>query len=363
MGVYRIGIDVGGTNTDAVILDEEFNVIAETKSPTTKDVSEGIYTAMREVITESNIPRDEIKYAMLGTTHCTNAIVERKRLNDIAIIRIGAPATLAVKPLIGVPDDFRAILEKHVYIIEGGHEFDGREITHLNEEKLYEIAQEIKEKVDSIAITSVFSPVSKKHEERASEIMKEVLGEDISVSLSSEIGSMGLLERENATILNAAVVNVAETTVYGFVNALKEEKINATVFLGQNDGTLMSAEYALKYPILTVACGPTNSLRGASYLTGHSDAIVVDVGGTTMDIGVLVNAFPRESSIAVDIGGARTNFRMPDLYSIGLGGGTIIRINDDNSFTIGPDSVGYRLTEEALVFGGDILTLQMSLWL
>lgn len=357
MSIYRIGIDVGGTNTDAVVLDEKFNVIAETKSPTTADVSSGIYRALEEVIATSKIPVGEIKYAMLGTTHCTNAIVERKRLNSIAIIRLGAPATLAVKPLIGVPDDLRERLGRYVYIVQGGHEFDGREIMPLDETELYKIAHEVKGHVDSVAITSVFSPVSKDHEQRAAEIMREVIGEDISVSLSCEIGSVGLLERENATILNASVVNVAKTTINGFINALKEEGIHdALVFLGQNDGTLMSVDYALKYPIFTVACGPTNSLRGASYLSGHDNAIVVDVGGTTTDVGVLVNSFPRESSLAVEIGGARTNFRMPDLVSVGLGGGTIIRIKDDGAFTIGPDSVGYSLTEKAIVFGGDTLT-------
>ncbi|WP_027414744.1 hydantoinase/oxoprolinase N-terminal domain-containing protein [Aneurinibacillus terranovensis] len=353
---YRIGIDVGGTHTDAVLLDSEYRVIAKTKSATTEDVSSGIYKAMREVIAKSGVPRSQIHYATLGTTHCTNALVERKRLNQIASIRIGAPATLAVKPLVGVPDDLRRHLGKYTYIVRGGHEYDGSEIAKLDEDDLYRIAHEIKGNVDSVAVTSVFSPVSKQHELRAAEILHEVLGSEIPVSLSHEIGSVGLLERENATILNSAVVNVAKTTAEGFVNALKEEGINAKVFFGQNDGTLMNVEYAIKYPILTIACGPTNSIRGASYLTGLSDALVVDVGGTTTDIGVLINSFPRESSLAVEIGGARTNFRMPDLVSIGLGGGTIVRIQEDGSFTVGPDSVGYRLPEKGLVFGGDTLT-------
>lgn len=257
---------------------------------------------------------------MLGTTHCTNAIVERKGLNEIAVVRIGAPATLAVKPLTGVPEDLRDVLGKYVYLVRGGHEFDGREIVHLDEAHLYKIAEEIKGKVSSVAITSVFSPVSREHEERARDIFTEVLGSEIAISLSSEIGSVGLLERENATILNASVVNVAKTTAQGFIQALKNEEIEANVFFGQNDGTLMSIDYAVTYPIFTVACGPTNSLRGASYLADLKDAIVVDVGGTTSDVGILVNSFPRESSLAVEIGGARTNFRMPDLVSIGLGG-------------------------------------------
>ncbi|MBD7936418.1 hydantoinase/oxoprolinase family protein [Cytobacillus sp. Sa5YUA1] len=356
MATYRIGIDVGGTHTDAVLLNDKNEVISETKASTTEDVATGIYHAMHKIVSHANVPKENIKYAMLGTTHCTNAIVERKRLNQVAVVRIGAPATLAVKPLIGVPNDLRELLGEHVFLVRGGHEFDGREIVDLDENHLYEIANELKEKVDSIAITSVFSPVSKAHEERAAEIFQEVLGDSIALSLSSEIGSVGLLERENATILNASVINVAKMAAEGFIDALKNEGIQAKVFFGQNDGTLMSVKYAMKYPIFTVACGPTNSLRGASYLSELSDAIVVDVGGTTSDVGVLVQSFPRESSLAVEIGGARTNFRMPDLVSIGLGGGTIIKIEDEHSFTIGPESVGYRLPEKGLVFGGDTLT-------
>lgn len=356
MTSYRIGIDVGGTHTDAVILDDAYNVVAETKATTSEDVSSGIYNAMREVVKLSRIPVDQINYAMLGTTHCTNAIVERKRLNKIAVIRVGAPATLAIKPLVGVPEDLKSIIGKHTYLVRGGHEFDGREITDLDEEDIYRIAHEVKGEVDSVAITSVFSPVSNAHEIRTSEIMKEVLGDHVALSLSSEIGSVGLLERENATILNASIVDVARTTANGFVNALKKEGINAKVFFGQNDGTLMSIEYTVKYPILTIACGPTNSLRGASYLTNKSDSLVIDVGGTTTDIGVLINSFPRQSSLSVEIGGVRTNFRMPDIMSVGLGGGTVIHKRNDGTFKIGPDSVGHFLSEKALIFGGDTMT-------
>ena len=115
---------------------------------------------------------------------------------------------------------------------------------------------------------------------------------------------MGLIERENATILNAALWQVAERFTEGFAKSLRDEGIvNADVYLSQNDGTLMTMEHARRYPILTVACGPTNSIRGASYLSSLKDAIVVDVGGTTTDLGVIQNGFPRESSVAVTIGG------------------------------------------------------------
>ena len=211
--------------------------------------------------------------------------------------------------------------------------------------------------VKSIAISCVFSTVRNDHELEAAKLCREVMGEDVHISVSSEIGSMGLIERENATILNAALWQVAERFTEGFAKSLRDEGIiNADVYLSQNDGTLMTMEHARRYPILTVACGPTNSIRGASYLSQLKDAIVVDVGGTTTDLGVIQNGFPRESSVAVTIGGVRTNFRMPDVISIGLGGGSIVRVRDDGSVTVGPDSVGYEITKKALVFGGDTMT-------
>lgn len=353
---YRLGIDVGGTNTDGVLLDRNMKVIHSLKTPTTEDVETGIYNTIHQLVEEAKVNVENIEFAMLGTTQCTNAIVERKKLNRVATIRIGAPAATAIKPLAGVPEDLKAILGGHTYMVEGGHEYNGDEINTLNEDKIRSIAKEIQGKVDSIALTSIFSPVDQTHETKAEEILREVLGNDISISLSSEVGSIGLLERENATILNASIINVAKTTAEGFEKALQHNGIHAKVFFCQNDGTLMSKEYTLKYPILTVACGPTNSLRGASFLSDNKDAIIVDVGGTTSDIGVLVKGFPRQSSLAVELGGVRTNFRMPDINSIGLGGGTIIRVAEDNTFTIGPDSVGHRLLNEALVFGGSTLT-------
>ncbi|MEE8590807.1 MAG: hydantoinase/oxoprolinase family protein, partial [Spirochaetia bacterium] len=131
--------------------------------------------------------------------------------------------------------------------------------------------------------------------------------------------------------------------------------VKADLFVTQNDGTLMAVDYARKYPVFTIASGPTNSLRGAAFLSGMSDALVVDVGGTTTDVGILKQGFPRESTTAMEIGGVRTNFRMPDLIAIGLGGGSLVR-REDETYRVGPDSVGYRITEDALIFGGKTLT-------
>jgi len=348
----RIGVDVGGTNTDAVLMDGT-TVVSSTKTPTTANVSAGIAKALRTVLEDSGIDRGKIDGVMIGTTHFTNAVVERKHLTPTACIRLGLPATVCLPPMVDWPDDLREIVGGNAHLAHGGHEFDGREISAYQPDEVRAIAEKIRDAgLDAIAISSVFSPVNATFEEQSAEIVRSVIP-GANITLSSEIGRIGLLERENAAIMNSCLRQLAARTVDGFKAALDELQITAPFYISQNDGTLMNADFAKEYPVLTFASGPTNSMRGAAFLSGLRDAIVVDVGGTTTDIGVLQHGFPRVAALAVDIGGVRTNFRMPDTYSIGLGGGSLIA---SNPLKVGPRSVGYELTEKALVFGGDVLT-------
>lgn len=355
--MYRIGIDVGGTNTDAIILDERHQLIHAVKSPTSLDIKTGIETSLRNLLQEADIDKAKITHAMLGTTQCTNAIVERKKLAKVGVIRLGYPATASVPPYTAWPKDMVEILSGNYALVQGGYEYDGQLLGEIDETEIKSFLEEWRDKVESIAVIGVFSSIKNDQELKVRDFIYEVYGEAFPVSCSSLIGSVGLIERENATILNAALCKVIDTTTKGFVRALEEEGIkSAQVYLCQNDGTLMSIDYAKQFPILTIACGPTNSIRGASYLAQIKDTMVLDVGGTTSDIGVLQDGFPRESSVAVEVGDIRTNFRMPDIISVGLGGGSIVRVDDSGKITVGPDSVGYRIGEEALVFGGSTLT-------
>ena len=355
--MYKLGIDVGGTNTDAVLIDENLDVVASVKQHTTANIYDGILNAVRAVLEQAGVDRSEIRQAMLGTTQCTNAIVERKNLAPIGILRIGAPASRGIPPMVDWSEDLKAIAVGSA-IVGGGFEYDGKEIAPFDAAAAAAFFRKLKEKdVKSVAISCVFSTVRNDHELEAAKLCREVMGEDVHVSISSEIGSMGLIERENATILNAALYKVAQSFTEGFAQSLADEGVsNAQIYLSQNDGTLMTMDYARRYPILTIACGPTNSIRGACYLSKLKNAVVIDVGGTTTDLGVIQNGFPRESGVAVTIGGVRTNFRMPDVVSIGLGGGSIVRQREDGTVTVGPDSVGYQITEKALCFGGDVCT-------
>jgi N-methylhydantoinase A/oxoprolinase/acetone carboxylase beta subunit len=350
----RIGIDVGGTNTDAVVVDDKGTVLASHKAPTTPDPFDGIRAALDGVLVD--VDTSAITQAMLGTTHPANAIIQRRDLARVGVLRLAAPSSLAIRPGADWPEDLLAQVVGPTAIVRGGFEYDGSEIAPLDVEATKRLAAECAGTVSVIAVSSAFAPANYEHELRAAEILEQELGSEVKVSLSHQVGALGLLERENATILNAALFGVAQRVVDGFRTALGEHGIDVDGYLTQNDGTLISAEEAVRLPILTVGSGPTNSMRGACALAGLSDALVIDVGGTSADVGILVDGFPRESSAAVEVGGVRTNFRMPDLISIGLGGGTIVR-GGAGSVKVGPDSVGYNVSTEALVMGGSTLTL------
>jgi N-methylhydantoinase A/oxoprolinase/acetone carboxylase beta subunit len=346
----HIGIDVGGTNTDAVLV-EGRRVLAECKATTTADVTTGIIKAVSGLAFD----RTAIKAVMIGTTHFVNAVVEGRGLARTAAVRLGLPATTALPPFVDWPEQLRQAIGGHAYLCHGGHEYDGRVISPLDENELRAVAADLAANdVQSVAISSVFSLVSSDFERRAAEILTAEVP-DLLVSFSHEIGRLGLLERENATIINAALRVLAEQIADGLMESLTAQGIDAPLFLSQNDGTLMDLEYARGHPVATFASGPTNSMRGGAFLSGMDDCAVIDIGGTTTDIGMLHNGFPREASSEVLISGVRTNFRMPDVLSVGLGGGSVVR-QEQGDVQVGPDSVGFRLSRQALVFGGDTLT-------
>ena len=350
--MIRIGIDVGGTNTDAVAM-RGHEVLHGLKTATTADVVSGVAQALAGVMAGARTACADVAAVMIGTTQFTNALAERRRLAPVGVIRLGLPATASMPPATAWPDDLKAALQLHWRLAQGGFEFDGRALGRPRPGQIRAFAQEFAQLgVQDIAISGVFSFIDDAQEREAAEWVREQLPQ-ARITLSSQIGRMGLLERENAAILNASLGLLGLEVVSAFEQALRASGIQAPLYLTQNDGTLMDAAQAARFPVLTVASGPTNSMRGAAFLSGHRNAIVADIGGTTTDVGMLQAGFPRQAGIAVEVGGVRTNFRMPDVYSLGLGGGSIV--SPDHA-RIGPHSVGYRIRQDALVFGGNTLT-------
>jgi N-methylhydantoinase A/oxoprolinase/acetone carboxylase beta subunit len=349
-----LGVDVGGTNTDAVIMLGD-DVIAAAKRSTTADVGEGLIEVVQAVLEAARMSPASLASVMIGTTQFINAFVQRRDLTEVAAVRIALPKTDGIPPMVGWPDDLTKVVGNHSYLVGGGSFYDGREYEPLDTAALERAGRDIRAKnIRSIALTSGFAPVRPDIERKGAEVIQSVHPE-ADITLSSDVGGIGLVDRENAALINASLRQLSRKVVTSLQDALGRLGVKAPIYLSQNDGTLVSTTYATRFPIVTCSAGPTNSIRGAAFLTGLQDAIVMDIGGTTTDLGFLVRGFPRETATAHLIGGVRTNFRMPDVLSLALGGGTHVR-GSAEKVSLGPDSVGYELARRALVFGGKDLT-------
>ncbi|KAM0346907.1 hypothetical protein ACHAPU_005247 [Fusarium lateritium] len=364
----RVGIDVGGTNTDAVLIDPlqtsrpDHGIIAWHKEPTTTNPSIGINNALTTMLISASVNPQEVASVTIGTTHFVNAVVERDatRLSRVAVIRLCGPFSKHNLPCVDWPSDMRELILGHHALVKGGLEVDGRLISDIDQEEIKAQCSIIKEKgIKSVVVIGIFSPIDtvERQEERAADIIRsEISGCD--VVCSKEVANLGFLERENAAILNASILPFARKTIRSFHEPVKKLGLNCPVFITQNDGTVLSGELAARLPIRTFSSGPTNSMRGAAFLVQNEldeAMMVVDIGGTTSDVGILLeNGFPRQQAAYSDLSGVRVNFSCPDIKSIGLGGGSVVR--KDNGISVGPDSVGYKLTQEAIVFGGKVLT-------
>lgn len=372
----RIGVDVGGTNTDAVAIDVALaekgdpnrGVLTYKKTPTTPDATSGIETAIRTVLSASGgINPARIASVTVGTTHFINSVVERdaRRLRKVAVLRLSRSFLREVPPFADFPEDLAAILKGYCGIVDGGLHIDGSQEAPIKEAQVVRECAEIRRRgLTAVVIAGVFSPIDEtfQQEVRVREMVLRELGPSVDVVCSHEVANIGFLERENASILNAAILAYARKTVGRFRLAMKRLKLSCPLFITQNDGTILDSASAAKIPIRTFSSGATNSMRGAAYLAGldaggnRSAAIVVDIGGTTSDVGViLASGLPRQASAYVTVAGVRVNYSMPHLHSIGLGGGSLVR-EVDGKMRVGPESVGHFLTEEALVFGGQTCT-------
>lgn len=355
---YLIGIDIGGTNTDIVLIDEFQRIVKAHKTATTSPLEMGVKNGLKVILHDSAVDKSSISGIFVGTTHATNAVVEQKNLYSVGLIRIAGHYPTSLRPCYGWPKELSKTIFAGYETIDGGFQCDLREISPFSRKKAKEAFLKLLDQgMESLAIIGVFSPLSYKHELACLDEIRMVAGEDFPISLSHEIGGIGFIERENATLLNGALKKAMEQ---GFRH-LDEVKVacglNCPLYITQNDGSLIGLQEAIRNPLLTISSGPTNSFIGAAKLAQVSDAIIVDVGGTTTDVGTIQNGFLRRSMHNANIGGISLNFRMPDVLSIGIGGGSYVTPKQEGGYKVGPKSCGKDLLSEALSFGGNSLTL------
>lgn len=325
---YIIGVDIGGTNTDAVLVDQNQKIICAVKTTTTNDISIGFSTALNQLLKQSGILPETIQGIFLGTTHATNAILQKKDLFRVGVIRIAGQSPEALPVAYSWPKDLKEAVIVGSETINGGFECHGGPLTALCKDETRRAIQRLFDKqIESIAIVGVFSPLNAEQEQIVSNLVCEVFGDNFPISVSHEIGGIGFIERENSTILNASLKRVMRQGFCSLQAACLKLNLICPLMITQNDGSLIEMTRAIDYPVLTISAGPTNSFIGGARLSNLENVIVVDIGGTSTDVGFVRGGFPMRSLNKSNIGGVSLNFSMPDVLSVALGGGSIIRFD------------------------------------
>ncbi|NTH79153.1 hydantoinase/oxoprolinase family protein [Agrobacterium rhizogenes] len=329
---FLLGIDTGGTYTDAVLFHETDGIVAKAKSLTTRhDLAVGIAGAVDTVIAKADVPVSAIGLVSLSTTLATNALVEGQ----------GGRAGLV---MIGFgPDDLKrdglvdALGSDPVLFLPGGHNVHGNE-SPLDLTALEEALPELSKNVSSFAIAGYFAVRNPAHEIRVRDAIREL--SHLPVTCSHELSSkLGGPRRALTTLLNARLVSMIDRLVGACEGFLVARGISAPMMVVRGDGALISAAEAKLRPIETILSGPAASLVGARYLTGLDNAVVSDIGGTTTDVAVMEAGRPRLDADGAVVGGYRTMVEAVAMRTYGLGGDSEVKINDRGlvaGFELGP---------------------------
>lgn len=322
-----LGIDTGGTYTDAAVLDlSTSKVLVKAKSPTThEDLSVGILGAVDAVLATKQVCIDEISLVGISTTLATNSILEG-RGSEVGLIGIGW------RP------DFRTELgAKCTAFVKGTYDQRGREIEPLDEAEVEAAIDSVAPEVQAFAVSGLFGVLNPRHEERVRELIRSrtnlpvVVGHELTAEL-------GITERSVTAILNARLLPVIEKFMDGVESALRARSINAPIMVYKGDGSLMSVERAKARPVETILSGPAASLQGGRVLSGLDTCIVLDIGGTSTDIAFLDEGFPRLSRRGATVGRWRTKVRATDVWTAALGGDSHVGVVDGR-ITFGPERV------------------------
>ncbi|WP_368905165.1 hydantoinase/oxoprolinase family protein [Taklimakanibacter lacteus] len=333
---YFIGVDTGGTYTDAaVIAARDHRVIASAKAITTKgDLAIGVTEAITKAVASlpMGLKPEDISLVSVSTTLATNAVVEGHG-SAVGVILSGFDAAMAERTGIG-----KAFPGMPVEMIAGGHDHNGDERVALDAAALETALERIGGKCDAFAVASAFAVRNPAHEHRIRETITGRTGKP--VTLSTELSSsLDAPRRALTAALNARLISRISLLIEAVGRAMASLKIVCPLMIVKGDGTLALAETVAKRPIETVLSGPAASLVGARWLSGLDDFIMSDMGGTTTDLGILKGGRPQVSEEGAEVGGWRTMVKAIDVRTIGLGGDSEIHFEANGTLTVGPGRI------------------------
>lgn len=322
-----LGIDTGGTYTDAAIVElVSKKVVAKAKAPTTyHDLSLGLVRAVEGVVSMGGFDPSEVGLVGLSTTLATNSLLQGKG-GTVGLIGVGWK-----------PEPDWSLGAARSRFIAGGHDMRGRPLAPLDEREAQVAVDELGSDVDAVVVSSFFSVVNPAHEEAVRRIVRERKG--VPVVAGHELtAELGILERTVTAVLNARLLPIIDEFLRGVESSLHGKGISAPIMVFRGDGTLMNLKKARERPVETILSGPAASLMGGLALSQNDRCIVVDIGGTSTDIAYLDQGFPRLGKEGATVGQWRTRVRAIDIWTAGLGGDSRLDMHDGR-IVIGPDRV------------------------
>jgi N-methylhydantoinase A/oxoprolinase/acetone carboxylase beta subunit len=328
---YVIGIDTGGTYTDAVLLDyRSRKVLALSKTLTTRDnLTRGITKALRNLRIEET---GKVRLVGVSSTLATNSIAEGKE-RTAGLLLIGYD-----RDLITAYDLAAKFPTTHWAHFSGGHTTQGQEKEPLDLDSIREWVGLNSEKVEALAISAYFSPLNPVHEERALAVVRQtcslpvVLGHHLSTQLDS-------IKRATTACLNASLVAVMQKFIEAVRTSLDNRGIHAPLMIVKGDGSLIPAAEAIHKPVETVLSGPAASAIGGRFLSGKDNALVIDVGGTTTDLALVDDFKVTISEDGARVGAFETAVKAAHIQTAGLGGDSRIAIDTGGTVRVGPERV------------------------
>ena len=350
----RIGVDAGGTFTDAVLWDEETGLISSAKVSSSKDdpSSAVVAAAKRVVANAGNIRLDDLRDLVHGTTIATNVSLERsgprtailtsEGFRDILEIARLTRAPAALYDLMS-PGPSPLVARKDRYEVAERVSRDGSVFTELDERAVRDAAQSMTARgIQSVAVAFLYSYLNAAHENRAAEIIREVAPE-INVSLSSKVSpQMREFERTSTTALNAYLAPVCAPYLEQLTDKVQNWREGLQTWIMQSNGGVTTPSRAAGYPVNLLLSGPSGGAVAGKWIsqqTGIPNTITVDMGGTSFDVALLAD-------MQIPLSTSREVLEMPvrvptvDIETIGTGGGSIAHIDSGGQFSVGPQSAG-----------------------
>lgn len=326
----KLGIDTGGTYTDAVLVDESNRILASAKSLTTRhELTRGIRDALEKLPQEAFA---KVRLVALSTTLSTNSVVEGKGAPVGVLLPGYAERQLDRSGLLDIFD------KDLVAILPGGHDAVGREKEALDEARVREAIERVQGRVAAFAVSSMFGVRNPAHEIRVRQLIEELASKP--VTCGHELASSLDAPRRALTVaLNARMIPIIHELIRAVSEILAAKEIAAPLMMVKGNGSLINTETAMKQPVGTVLSGPAASVVGACALSGADNAIIADMGGTTTDIAVVTGGQPELGSEGVRIGEWRPMVEAVRVISIGLGGDSEVRFNAREGIGIGPRRV------------------------